>query len=297
MCAPSLPNHPGMSARPIADAVEAVRQKTIRRRVMIIGEGTLLFVLLGVCTGMLYRLVRQERRNLRKMELFVSAVTHEMKTPLAGIKSLLQTLSAGRVPSEQEPRLLALGLRETERLQHSIENVLLAGNLRTDRFQVRLEPVELRPLLDAFLEHRRPALVDDPAAIRLEWEQGQDTQRVLADPSAVRVILENLTDNALKYGGPSPRVTLKVAGSNDGVRVSVEDQGVGFDSRNAESLFTPFRRNVDHHDAVQHGTGLGLSIARTLARRMGGDLIGSSPGPGQGSVFTLSLRQATETSS
>jgi len=296
LCAPALPNHPTMSVRPTAEVVEAVRLKTSRRRLMIIGEGTLLFVLLGVCTGMLYRLVRQERSNLRRMELFVSAVTHEMKTPLAGVKSLLQTLSAGRVPPDQEPRLLALGLRETERLQHSIENVLLVGNLRTDRFKVRLEPVELRPLLEAFLEHRRPALVDDPAAIRLEWEQGGGAIRVLADPSALRVILENLTDNALEYGGPSPRVILKLICFDDGVRVSVEDQGVGFDSRSAEQLFAPFNRVVDHHAAVQHGTGLGLSIARTLARRMGGDLTGSSPGPGQGSVFTFTLRRAAETS-
>jgi signal transduction histidine kinase len=292
LSAAALPNFPELSVRPLPQTLQALEHKKRRRHVMIIGEGTLLVLLLGVCTYMLYRLVRQERRNLRRMESFVSSVTHEMKTPLAGIKSMLQTLAAGRVPEPDKPHVFALGLKETERLQHSIENILVAGRLRTQHYRLQVEPVALREVLDAFLEHRRPALVDCPDAICLQWQLEGDEQHVLADPSALRIILENLTDNGLKYGGDDPTVTLRVRRDAGQVLVSVEDQGIGFVGERAEDLFTPFRRDLDNGKAVQHGTGLGLSIARALARRMGGEVVASSPGPGQGSTFTVVLREA-----
>ncbi len=294
LCVAAEPLHPEMSVRPVEAALAAVEHKATSRRVMIIGEGILLFVLLGVCVAMLYGLVRQEQRNLRRMERFVSAVTHEMKTPLAGLRSLLQTLAAGRIPPDQTERLITLGIKETHRLEHTVENVLISGSLRTDRYQLQIEPIDLRTVLNAFLEHRRATLPDHPERVRLIWEGEDHTLGVLADSRALRVILENLLDNAIKYGDRDGEITVRVQRRDGRVAISVEDAGIGFPPERAEELFAPFRHGLERSDVAQHGSGLGLSIARQLARKMNGELSAHSPGPSQGSAFTLTLEDTTE---
>lgn len=129
---PFVPHHPQLGVRPDPSLLAEIDRRTERRRLMFIGEGALLFVLLGICTVMLYRLVRTERRHKDRMEAFLSVVTHEMKTPLAGIKSMLQTFAAGSVPADQHQMLYGMGLKEAERLEHMVENILMSGRLRTE---------------------------------------------------------------------------------------------------------------------------------------------------------------------
>jgi signal transduction histidine kinase len=286
------PNYPDMAVRPSAGSIKAIDDKVHRRRMMLIGEGVMLLVLLAVCTFMLYRMVRQEHRHIRAMEDFVSSVTHEMKTPLTGIKSMLQTFAAGKVPEEERARLWALGLKETERLEHMVENVLISGRLRGGSFEIHPEAVDLRSLLNGFIEHRRRYLVGQSSVISLEWEPGRSDIGVHADPQALRVVLENLTDNAFKYGGPSPQITLRVSNSRQTVQISVEDRGIGFPPEKAQELFDPFRRALANGHESQHGTGLGLSIAQALVQRMGGEISAHSDGPGKGSRFTVVLKEA-----
>jgi signal transduction histidine kinase len=286
------PNFPDTAVRPTAGSIQAINDKVRRRRLMLIGEGAMLLVLLAVCVFMLYRMVRQEHRHIRDMEDFVSSVTHEMKTPLTGIKSMLQTFAADKVPEEEQARLWALGLKEAERLEHMVENVLISGRLRGGSFEVHPEFVELRSLLNGFVEHRRRYLVGQTGAIQLEWEPDQSDIGVHADPHALRVVLENLTDNAFKYGGSSPRITLRVENSQQTVRISVEDRGIGFPPEKAHELFDPFRRAIAGEHESQHGTGLGLSIAQALVLRMGGEITAHSDGPGKGSRFTVALKEA-----
>jgi signal transduction histidine kinase len=289
---PLVPNFPNLGVRPDGALIQRIEDRTRRRRWMLIGEGGLLFLLLGVCTFMLYRLVRSERRHMRRMQTFLSTVTHEMKTPLAGLKSMLQTFAADRVPADQRAMLYAMGLKEAERLEHMVENVLIAGRLRSEAYQVYNESTQLRPLLDGFIAHRRRYLVGRPEAVDLVWEASQEDVRVLCDRNALHVVLENLTDNALKYGGEQPVVRLRVRSLAAGVEIAVEDSGAGFDPAKARELFVPFRRALDDRAEVQHGTGLGLSIARALVRRMGGELTASSEGPGKGSRFVLTMQTA-----
>ncbi len=291
LASPARPLHPSWCVRPARQAIAAIEHKVARRRFMRTGESTLLFLLLGVCTFMLYQLVRLERRHMDRMQDFVFAVTHEMKTPLAGMKSLLQTMAAGRLPPDQVGELVGMGLGEAERLQHTIENVLVSGSLRTARYRVHLEPVRLRSFLDGLVEHWARTRGDQGGSVDLSWDLPTPEVTVQADPAALRVVLDNLLDNGFKYGGDPPEVTVSVTGGGPGqVLVTVRDHGIGFPPEEAGGLFAPFRRREDRASRVKAGAGLGLWIARTLARRMGGDLDGSSPGPGQGATFTLTVK-------
>lgn len=276
--------------QPTSSALAAIDNKLGRRRLMVVGESTLLLVLLLVCTFMLYRMVRQGRRHSARMELFVSSVTHEMKTPLTGLKSMLQTFLSGRVPPNRAQELYAMGLKETERLEHMVENILLAGRLRADAFDLEMGAFDVRALLERFVEHRRGYLTDSDT--RLELVCGGTILKALGDEKSVETILENLTDNALKYGGKAPQVTIEARQKERRVEIAVSDHGMGFDPKDLSRIFESFGRSPAAGRVALHGTGLGLSISAALARRMGGALVAHSDGSGKGSRFTLQLEAA-----
>jgi len=250
-----------------------------RKRGMVLGEGGLLLSLLLAVVAMLYRLVRSERRFRTEMQDFLSRVTHEMKTPLAGIKAVLQTIQSGRMPPEQLAEVVALALREAEREEHLIQNLLLAQRMRMPDQSLARDQVDLGELLERFAQHRR-AMAGESAQYALAV--GKDLL-IRGDAAAVWTILENLADNAVKYGGRQLRIAAERDGSQ--VRVQVADNGQGFDQAGSEALFLPFRRGT----VAGHGTGLGLHLSRTLAERMGGKLAAESAGPGRGAMFTLRL--------
>ncbi len=291
---PAAPLYAELCLQPASAAVAVIDEKLRRRKAMVYGEGSFLFMLLVVCTVMLYQLVRSERRHVRRMESFVHAVTHEMKTPLTGIKTLMETLKAGHVPEASQARLFELGLENCERLEHAIENILVAGALRSGQQQVQVVDLCLGPQLDAFLEHRRRTLAGRPEAVRLAAGEGSMDLVVRADPDLLRIVLENLVDNGLKYGGDQPEVVLEVSHDAGLAHIAVRDGGVGFDKATVRGLFVPFLRGMPGGHGVQHGTGLGLSIARDLCRNMDGDLEAHSDGPGQGATFTITLALADE---
>jgi signal transduction histidine kinase len=120
-----------------------------------------------------------------------------------------------------------------------------------------------------------------------------DAVLVLADRDGLRVILENLLDNAHKYGGGHVRLSSEVAAGC--WRLNISDRGRGFPPESAEKIFDLHNRGSG--EGVTHGAGLGLAIARQLARRMGGDITAMSAGPGQGAVFSVTLNLAPANSS
>ena len=165
-------------------------------------------------------------------------------------------------------------MRECDRLEHLSETILAYQRA------LRSEPAtwhDAATLLHDILEHRGDLA---PAAMPTGLQ-------VWADADSVRVIVENLLDNAAKYGdSTSTRITHERRESEWHLHIS--DGGVGFPPADAERLFDVFTRGPG--TTGHHGSGLGLYIARQLAAQMGGALNAASDGPGKGARFTLVLR-------
>ncbi len=270
-------------------ALARLRDHYDRKRVMLIGEGVLLCTLLLVVVAMLYQLFRAERRFHDEIEGFLSRVTHDMKTPLAGIKAVLQTIEAGRMPSDRLQELAGRALREVDREEAMIQNLLLAQRLRIGARLAR-EAVDLSALVAAALTQRQE--LPGPPTWRLERDEAVSTWIVQGDATALHSILDNLLDNAAKYGAKAVVVRLYAAPARggkagQGVAIEVEDDGIGFEPRRAARLFEPFAREAD--GLGRKGTGLGLWIARGLAEAMGGTVEAHSEGPGRGARFSLRL--------
>ncbi len=255
-----------------------------RKRLMLIGESVSLSVLTLVLAGLMVGYARRERAQVRRLEGVLAASTHELKTPIAGVKALLESLQSGVLPPDRMGPYLEKGLASTDRLEHLVEGIL-AYQAAVVRRGADLEVRPLATWVEGVLDHRLGSPGEDSLAVHL-GECAAIPVRCAPDP--FRVILDNLLDNAKKYGnGTEVRLGARVDG--DRVALDVTDAGVGFAPEEADALFEPYQRGA----GVEHrrGTGLGLYIARTLARSLEGDLRAESAGPGHGATFTVWLRR------
>jgi signal transduction histidine kinase len=256
-----------------------------RHGVMLAGESTLLALLLAGSLVLLFLLAQRRKQQREDMEKLLQFTSHEFKTPVAGVKGLLQSLALGSIPEAQRAELIQLGQLECDRLEHLAETILAYQRAMSREPREGVQPIDAARFIADLLAHRaRTSGVGDVQMALI------DAVQVLADRDGLRVILENLLDNAHKYGGGSVKLAAGVDG--DHWRLDISDQGRGFAPATAEKLFDVHNRGSG--DGMTHGAGLGLAIGRQLARRMGGDITASSPGPGKGAVFSVTLQLAPQ---
>jgi signal transduction histidine kinase len=240
-------------------------------------------LLLSGSLVVLFLLAQRRKQQREDMEKLLQFTSHEFKTPVAGVKGLLQSLAIGSIPEAQRAELLKLGQHECDRLEHLAETILAYQRAMAREPREGLTAIDAARFVADLLAHR--ASTSTGGAVETV---DIGNVNVLADRDGLRVILENLLDNAHKYGGGSVRLT---GTSNGGLwRLDISDHGRGFAAETAEKLFDIHNRGSS--EGVTHGAGLGLAIARQLARRMGGDITARSPGPGQGAVFSVTLALA-----
>lgn len=269
----------------IPDAAERAQhladleQHTARQLFMISGETALAGCLVVLLAVVLFAVARKRQAENRRLQTMLQLTGHQLKTPIAGVRMLLQSLDSGVVPPDMQRQLLARGVAECDRLEHLVETIL-AFQRTVAHNHARVEVLPSDRLVGEIIAHREQTSGKDEAT----WVTRAPTP-VLCDPDAVRVVLENLLDNARKYGGGKVELSEEVVGGR--WRLAVRDRGQGFEPSHAERLFEPFER--EEGTGAAHGSGLGLYIARQLVRRMNGELTASSPGKGQGSTFVVEL--------
>jgi signal transduction histidine kinase len=243
-------------------------------------------------------LVREIRRN-EQHDSFINAVTHELKTPIASIRLYLETLQKHEVAEAQRRQFYELMLVDTDRLLHTVEQVLKAGEAAHKKGAAQRVPVEFDALVRECMELARTR--HHLAAANLDYRESLPLSssvpngggaRVLGDAEELRTVVSNLLDNAVKYSpdGVHIAVELEVPANNaERVVLRVRDQGVGIPEEELKSIFKRFYR-VTHRSLGQvKGTGLGLFIVRAIARKHGGRVFAESEGAGKGTTMTLEL--------
>ena len=232
--------------------------------------------------------LRREAELARMRSDFVSGVSHELRTPLAQIRMFTETLLLGRVRSPGEGRRsLEIIARETQRLIHLVENVLLFSRGERRAPQLARETAAIAPIIADVVEGFAPLAAARQVTLTTRLDE-RATARV--DPGAIRQILLNLLDNAVKYGPAGQEVTIGLSLHDGGARVAVEDQGDGIPAADVERIWQPFNRLARSDDATG-GTGIGLSIVRQLADLHGGRAW-VERSPSGGSRFVVELPDA-----
>jgi signal transduction histidine kinase len=231
--------------------------------------------------------LRREGELARLRGDFVAGVSHELRTPLAQLRLFLDTLRLKRYDTAAEQEWLVGHLaRETTRLEHLVENVLAASRLdRGVRTDAPLEPLDLGQEATEAVTAFQPLAASRKVSLAANLPRGIG---VLADQAALRQLLLNLLDNAVKFGPPGQVVRLTLARENGIARLTVTDQGPGVPEADRERIWEPYYRGSDGASRAVGGSGIGLAIVREVAHRFGGS-VGVGPAPGGGAAFTVSL--------
>ena len=230
---------------------------------------------------------------------FVSAVTHELRTPLMTFRMYSEMLAEGMVPDEKQRRqYLATLCSEATRLSHLVENVLAYARLERRSARSRMESVTLGSLVERVL----PRLMERAAlaglTIREQIDRAAADAPLHLDVTAVEQILFNLVDNACKYAAPAATNKVIQLDANivaaRHVCLRVVDHGPGLSAGAARTLFEPFSKSADEAAQTAPGIGLGLALCRRLARSIGGELrLRPAEGDRPGACFELLLPVST----
>jgi signal transduction histidine kinase len=221
-------------------------------------------------------------------------VSHELRTPLAQIRMFAEMLRLGWVRSDEErQRSVAIIDQEARRLTHLVENILQFSRAERSAPRVSLESLELNSLVDEVVDAFAPLARTRGVTVRTVHGEGKGTV-ALADRDALKQVLLNLLDNALKYGPSGQTITAGTGMADGRAQIWVDDQGVGIPARDKARIWEPFRRLDRAVEAGISGNGIGLAVVRELMLAQGGGVL-VQDAPGGGARFVVTLRCVTDT--
>lgn len=263
-----------------------------RKKIMVTGESGVLVLVILISSILLYRFIKLEKRTVQEVESFWGRVTHEIKTPITGIKAFLQSLKNKSIDPAQLPYFVDMALKQVERQEQLAGNILAGYNLRSGKrpYPLHLENLNLNQRIREYFSSHGWHLTDAELRI-LPLSPGKDII-VTADNHFWRIILDNIIDNAQKYCSPGLILEVNIFEHNGQAVLAIKDNGPGLDPGMTRKIFQAFKYPPDQlpvTTAIPHGSGMGLYISRQLAEQMGGRLTASSNGKNQGTEFQLSL--------
>jgi signal transduction histidine kinase len=204
---------------------------------------------------------------------FTAAVSHELRTPLA---RLLVLLESATLPGSDVGVLMEQARQEVEQARELIDDVLFLGELETGREIVSLGRTRVRPIVDDVVASMADRA--DNAQVALEVKVDERVELPIR-PRMLRVVLENLLANSIRYAGPGTTCTVEASESTDGVSLAVSDDGKGVWAGDLPRLFERFYRGDQAR--TSRGTGLGLAIVKHVVTAAGGEIEARSD-PGRG---------------
>jgi len=276
---------PGWKAELFFEGGDVFEKAASRQIAVYTWTGFLVILLILVVSGFAMRAVgRQIRLNEMKND-FIATVSHELKTPLASMRVLVETLLEGNIKDEaQARRYLQLTARENERLSRMIDNFLTFS--RMERNKVAFTLTDAKPGLIAS---------DAIEAVKTKYENNNcrfeslippNLPEIHADHDAIVTVLVNLLDNACKYTGEDKQVKLEIRAETDTVVFAVADNGIGLNRRHLRKIFDRFYQVDSSLARRAEGCGLGLSIVKFIVDAHHGKITVDSR-PEKGSTFTV----------
>ncbi|SPF52995.1 putative Histidine kinase [Candidatus Sulfopaludibacter sp. SbA4] len=256
------------------------------RALWLAGVALMLLLLLAGAYAM-YRGVNRELRVGQLQSDFVSAVSHEFRSPLTSLRGISELLVNDRLADETRRRQSYVFLaRETGRLQRLVEDLLDFGRMESGRKQYRLEPHDVFAVVRAAVaDFREEALA---GGFEIEMNLDSRAATIQADEEALRRAIRNLLENAVKYSPECRTVWVDGSVNHQQVTISVRDRGMGIEPREQREIFQKFVRGAAAKKAGIKGTGIGLSMVRQIVDACGGEIRLESAA-GAGSTFTILL--------
>jgi signal transduction histidine kinase len=255
--------------------------------VLVLGIVFFALIITGLILNTIF-LVREIRRS-EQHDAFLNSVTHELKTPIASIKLYLETLKSRDVSPEKRAEFYDVMLSDSNRLLHTVEQVLAAGRAGEKKRQMNVENVDVSSVLYRASQIVRSRYNLDDNILRIT--DPADDLLVLGDEADLITVFVNLLDNAVKYSGDDRKISvrLKKTALNNKVDIFIRDNGLGIPQDELKRIFKRFYRVPNASAKETKGTGLGLAIVRTIVKKHGGKISVDSKGENRGTTFVVQL--------
>jgi len=258
-----------------------LRDSVAANRVLVFAAVSSLFFALGLI--LTARVVRTSAQLTGMRSDFVSAVTHELKTPIATIKAAAETLAKDRLTGLSVHACGRIVMMEANRLARLVENLLAYARITDVSDSYTFRPLEVAAIFNDIQQDFEARL--DQQGFELRVAIGADVDAVSGDRFALRLLFGNLLDNAIKYSRDRRIISLRASRAGTNIVIEVEDEGVGIP---ADEIPKVMRKFVRARNATGGGSGLGLSIARRIAHDHRGGLQLTSQ-VGRGTIVTVTL--------
>jgi len=233
------------------------------RKGMIIGEGMIFLVIFVLGVIRLKKHLSQERYYANQQQNFLLAVTHELKSPLASVKLYLQTILKRDLDREQQKSFISNSLKDIERLDYLVENVLLATKLENSSFSFPKENFDFSELINEIIDR----LQKNACKTEILRPEIEEQVIIYADKFAITNVVTNLIENAIKYSPPCAHVEVQLKCQGKNLVFTVADRGVGIPDEEKKLIFNKFYRVGNESTRKTKGTGLGLYIVRTVLQK------------------------------
>lgn len=252
------------------------------RHKQFFGEGSVLLLILFVGAVIVYGSLQRNVRLQRQQRNFMLAVTHELKSPIAGMKLSLQTLQKRQLSDEQKNHLLNRCIQESDRLSDLCNNMLITSQIEGRQYKSTREQFSLSEM------------VEDTADLYLARYPNRITTDIQAgctmdgDSMLLQMALNNLLENAIKYTPDGTPIEIRLKKGTKNMKLEVADSGNGIPDYEKRKVLTKFYRVGDEATRKTKGTGLGLFLTAKIAQQHKGKLSVMDNQP-QGALFQISL--------
>jgi len=258
-----------------------------RQRVVYLLIAAISIGVIAILAGVIARYLRRQMKLTRLKNDLIATVSHELKTPLASIRVLIDTLVAGRVGDQaQADEYLQLIARENLRLSRLIDNFLTFSRMERSKCAFEFEEVQVADLLAEAIESTGDRFTGEGACLEVDIDD--DLPPITGDSDALVTVILNLLDNAWKYSGDDRAIRIKAFARRRQVCIKVIDNGIGMSARTVRRIFGRFYQADRTLKRSAGGCGLGLSIVKFILDAHGGSIDVVSR-PDAGSTFIVKL--------
>jgi len=255
-----------------------------QRTAMILGEGSMFVIVFTAGAISLHKSIKKERRLQEQKKNFLMSVTHELKSPLASIKLLLQTIQKRDLTKQQVHDFINKSLLDIERLDDMVENMLLASKIDNRSYTFPKAQFNLSALVDSVVNRLQLNKCDlTQQLINAEIEPKIE---ITGDKFALTSVVTNLLENAIKYSGPCEVVDVRLYSRDSKIFLEVADHGIGIADNEKPRIFDRFYRVGSEETRNTKGTGLGLYIVKEVLNQHEASISVKDNDP-TGSVFEV----------
>lgn len=236
------------------------------------------------------KIIAQQNDQLKKLNVeknqLISIASHDLRSPLNRIQSLLSLLSIEGSLSPEQKSILQTAQREAKNQTVMIKEVLDLYAIDEGTIQVKLEKIDIPLILTKLVEDFKP--IADKKNITINISNKTLEAHIIADIGHLKQVFENLLSNAIKFSYPNSTITISTQATAQTMQISFKDEGQGLDPEDHKKLFKRFQKLSARPTAGEASSGLGLSIAKKFTEAMHGSLICISE-KGKGATFTVEL--------